>query len=234
MTNLFEAAGLEQGAPRPLADRLRPKKLAEVIGQAHIVGPDGSLTRMLRAGRLPNLILWGPPGVGKTTIVCALARLRNLLEKELNRQMALQTGSGRTTVCEVHVRNGSGYSITVDPCSADELYQHVSEFCDHLLALAAEDRHGYAILLDVERRTAGEVRLSAATLYRSIQRLLEDGLIVELRERPAPELDDERRRYYRITRRGEAAARAEAERLQKLVRLARSAGIVPGAAGSSG
>jgi DNA-binding PadR family transcriptional regulator len=99
-----------------------------------------------------------------------------------------------------------------------------------LLALAAEDRHGYAILLDVEKRTGGEVRLSAATLYRSIQRLLEDGLVVELRERPAPELDDERRRYYRITPRGEAAARTETQRLTKLVRLARSAGIVPGTA----
>ena len=94
-----------------------------------------------------------------------------------------------------------------------------------LLALADEDRHGYAILLEVERRTGGEVRLSAATLYRSIQRLLEDGLIEELRERPAPELDDERRRYYRLTPRGEAAARAETDRLAKLVRLARSAGI---------
>ncbi len=99
-----------------------------------------------------------------------------------------------------------------------------------LLALAEEDRHGYAILLDVERRTAGEVRLSAATLYRTIQRLLETGLIVELSERPAPELDDERRRYYRLTPLGAAVARAETARLQKLVRLARSAGIVPGTA----
>jgi DNA-binding PadR family transcriptional regulator len=96
-----------------------------------------------------------------------------------------------------------------------------------LLALAEEDRHGYAILLDVERRTGGDVRLSAATLYRTIQRLLEQGLIVELSERPAPELDDERRRYYRLTPFGEAAARAETQRLAKLVRLARSAGIVP-------
>jgi DNA-binding PadR family transcriptional regulator len=99
-----------------------------------------------------------------------------------------------------------------------------------LLALAEEDRHGYAILLDVERRTGGEVKLSAATLYRSIQKLLDDGLIVELRERPAPELDDERRRYYRITPRGEAAARAETQRLTRLVRLARAAGIAPGSA----
>jgi len=99
-----------------------------------------------------------------------------------------------------------------------------------LLALAGEDRHGYAVLLDVERRTGGEVRLSAATLYRSIQRLLEDGLVVELRERPAPELDDERRRYYRLTPLGEAVAQAETRRLSRLVRLARSAGIAPGTA----
>jgi len=99
-----------------------------------------------------------------------------------------------------------------------------------LLALAEEDRHGYAVLLDVERRTGGEVKLSAATLYRSLERLLADGLIVELRERPAPELDDERRRYYRLTTLGQAVARAEAQRLAKLVRLARSAGIVPGTA----
>jgi putative ATPase len=84
MTNLFEAAGLEQGAPRPLADRLRPKKLAEVIGQTHIVGPEGSLTRMLRASRLPNLILWGPPGVGKTTIARLLAQETKLEFEQLS------------------------------------------------------------------------------------------------------------------------------------------------------
>ena len=84
MTNLFEAAGMEQGAPRPLADRMRPKKLAEVVGQAHIVGPEGSLTRMLRAGRMPNLILWGPPGVGKTTIARLLAQETSLEFEQLS------------------------------------------------------------------------------------------------------------------------------------------------------
>jgi len=68
-----------------------------------------------------------------------------------------------------------------------------------LMALADDDRHGYAIIQDVAARTGGALKLSAGTLYRTIQRLLEQGLIVETRERPAPEDDDERRRYYRIS-----------------------------------
>jgi DNA-binding PadR family transcriptional regulator len=99
-----------------------------------------------------------------------------------------------------------------------------------LLALADEDRHGYGIILDVAARTNGELRLSAGTLYRSIQRMLEEGLLVEVRDRPAAEDDDERRRYYRITPLGTAVARAEAQRLAALVRLARAAGFAPGSA----
>jgi len=96
-----------------------------------------------------------------------------------------------------------------------------------LVAVADEDRHGYAIIQDVAARTNGELKLSAGTLYRSIQRMLEDGLIVEPRERPAPKHDDERRRYYRITPLGEAVARAETRRLTQLVRMARAAGFAP-------
>jgi DNA-binding PadR family transcriptional regulator len=99
-----------------------------------------------------------------------------------------------------------------------------------LLALAEGDRHGYAIIQDVEARTEGALKLSAGTLYRSIQRMLEQGLIVETRERPAPEDDDQRRRYYRITRFGTAVAGAEARRLAQLVRFARAAGFAPGRA----
>jgi putative ATPase len=73
MTNLFQAAGMEKGAPRPLADRLRPRKLAEVVGQDHLVGPKGTLTRMLQSGRPQSMILWGPPGSGKTTVARLLA-----------------------------------------------------------------------------------------------------------------------------------------------------------------
>ena len=79
----------------------------------------------------------------------------------------------------------------------------------------------------VSTRTGGELKLNAGTLYRSVQRMLEQGLIVEVRERPAPELDDERRRYYRLTPFGRAVARAETVRLTDLVRLARASGFAP-------
>ena len=94
-----------------------------------------------------------------------------------------------------------------------------------LLALAAGDRHGYGIIQDVETRTDGALRLSPGTLYRTIQRLLEQGLIVEPKRRLDP-LDDPRRRYYRITPYGTAAARAESRRLTHLVRLAKGVGFL--------
>ncbi len=73
MANLFEAAGLPNEAPRPLADRLRPRQLTDVVGQDHLVGPQGNLTRMLSSGRLSSIVLWGPPGSGKTSIARLLA-----------------------------------------------------------------------------------------------------------------------------------------------------------------
>jgi DNA-binding PadR family transcriptional regulator len=96
-----------------------------------------------------------------------------------------------------------------------------------LMALTDQDRHGYAIIQDVALRTGGELKLSAGTLYRSIQRMLEQGLLAETRERPDPDEDDERRRYYRITPLGTAVARAEARRLSDLVRMARACGLAP-------
>ncbi|MEH6489415.1 replication-associated recombination protein A [Hyphomonas oceanitis] len=73
MSDLFAASGLSESAPRPLADRLRPARLADVVGQDHLIGADAPLSRMLEAGRLSSIILWGPPGVGKTTIARLLA-----------------------------------------------------------------------------------------------------------------------------------------------------------------
>jgi DNA-binding PadR family transcriptional regulator len=96
-----------------------------------------------------------------------------------------------------------------------------------LVALAGDDRHGYAVIQDISARTNGEVQLSAGTLYRSIQRMLEQGLISESRQRPARALDDERRRYYRLTPFGTAVARAEARRLTQMLKLARQSGLAP-------
>ena len=96
-----------------------------------------------------------------------------------------------------------------------------------LLSLADEDRHGYAIIQDISRRTNGEIKLSAGTLYRSIQRMQEQGLIIETKTRPAPEDDDERRRYYRITPLGKTVAQAEVRRLHELLKIARACGVVP-------
>src|SRR5512146_973360 len=97
-----------------------------------------------------------------------------------------------------------------------------------LLALSDGDKHGYAILKEILRRTGGTVRLSPGTLYGIINRLLQEGLVVESRQRPDPSLDDERRRYYHLTDFGQQVARAEAERLESLVEQARAKRLLPG------
>jgi DNA-binding PadR family transcriptional regulator len=86
-----------------------------------------------------------------------------------------------------------------------------------MLSLAGEEQHGYGIMQEVLERTTGKVRLWPATLYGSIKRLIEAGLIEESSARPAPELDDARRRYYRLTPLGRDVLNAECERLQELV-----------------
>jgi DNA-binding PadR family transcriptional regulator len=91
-----------------------------------------------------------------------------------------------------------------------------------LLALADDEMHGYAILKEVERRTEGKVRLSAGTLYGIIKRLNGEGWIVESSKRPAAGLDDERRRYYRLTELGRRVAVTEARRLEELLEMARN------------
>ena len=95
-----------------------------------------------------------------------------------------------------------------------------------LLSLVDHERHGYDIMRDVERRTQGRMIIRPGSLYRAIHRLLGQGLIEELDERPAADVDDERRRYYRITTRGRELAAAEAERMSRAVRSARAKKLI--------
>ena len=97
-----------------------------------------------------------------------------------------------------------------------------------LLALADGEKHGYAIMLEVEANTHGEVKMGPGTLYGSIKRMLAAGLISESDERPDPALDDQRRRYYRLTGIGQRAMRAEAERLERQVAVARLKHVLEG------
>ena len=96
-----------------------------------------------------------------------------------------------------------------------------------LLALADQDRHGYAIMQEVEQLTGGNTRMGPGTLYGTIKRLLASGIVEEADERPDPELDDERRRYYRITRLGAQVLEAETARLATLVGAARAKRVMP-------
>ena len=100
---------------------------------------------------------------------------------------------------------------------------------DIVVALADDELHGYAIMREVRRRTDGRKRLAPGTLYRSLRQMRERGLVAESEERPEAGLDDERRRYYRLTDLGRRVAVAEVERLEGLVQAARSKGLTPSA-----
>lgn len=117
-----------------------------------------------------------------------------------------------------------GSRLTGQP---DELSPISPQVFHILIALASGDQHGYAIMQDVLSRTGGKLRLSPGTLYGSMKRMLEQGLVIELRENERPNEDDERRRYYRLTAFGRKVVRAEAERMASLLEQARAYGLAP-------
>lgn len=111
---------------------------------------------------------------------------------------------------------------------ADDMLPLTPAVLHILLALVDGERHGYAIMQEVTKRAGGQVKMGPGTLYGSIKRMLADGLIEEAGERPDPALDDERRRYYRLTSLGLRVMRAELLRLQQIVRLAQSKQVMGG------
>src|SRR5919112_3628089 len=118
-------------------------------------------------------------------------------------------------------------SLVLDPPFPESFLPLHRDTFHILVSLADRDRHGYSVMQDVSERTGGALRLSPSSLYASIRRLLEQGLIEELSERPDPAHDDERRRYYRLTLLGRGVAESEAARLTRLLADARASGLVP-------
>jgi DNA-binding PadR family transcriptional regulator len=114
-----------------------------------------------------------------------------------------------------------------DPRDAEKLLPLTPAVFHILLALSDGERHGYGIMREIEGRTHGKFRMGPGTLYGSIKRMLDDLLIEESGERPDPALDDQRRRYYRLTPFGQRVAEAEARRLADLVGVARAKRLLP-------
>jgi plasmid maintenance system antidote protein VapI len=160
----LDAAAKEPGVKHAFAQQIESLRVALVQAAKNMHTTEHPVT------------LIGPPGVGKTTLLCTGSGLRRLNAKPkedddgIDNQMALQTGGGRTTISEVHARNGAEYSISVDPCSVDEISQFVSEFCDDLLykETGKGTPEDYRIPFEVERAIRNMANLPPAKRWKTV------------------------------------------------------------------
>ena len=150
------------------------------------------------------------------------------IRREVGNRSPRHPSASRLTARPLSTSNyvHSGYTHTVKT-EAESLLPLPPATFHILVALADEDRHGYAVIKDVAARTGGALKLSPGTLYRSMDRMVQQGLIREVSSRPARDMDDERRRYYRITPFGREVAMAESRRLAQMLDLARARGLAP-------
>src|SRR5258706_9775604 len=177
MTDLFGAAGLEKDAPRPLADRLRPKTLAEVVGQDHLLAPNAPLGRMISAGRPASIILWGPPGTGKTTIARLLSTVFKLHFEQLS---AVFTGVAdlKKTFEAARARRATGQGTLL---FTDEIHRFNRSQQDSFLPVMAD---GTIVLVGATTENPS-FELNGALLSRAqvlvLRRLNDDDLEILLR-----------------------------------------------------
>src|ERR1700761_5831396 len=178
MSDLFESGGLQEDAPRPLADRLRPKSLSEVVGQDHIIGPEGPIGRMVAQGRAHSIILWGPPGTGKTTIARLLSSAFHLHFDQLSAVFSGVADLKKTfEAARARRRTGQGTLLFID-----EIHRFNRSQQDSFLPVVED---GTVVLVGATTETPS-FELSGALLSRTqvlVLRRLDDAALETLLER---------------------------------------------------
>ena len=233
--SLFAAAGLDSDAPRPLADKLRPDKLADVVGQDHLLGPDGALTRMLESRSLGSLIFWGPPGTGKTTVARLLAQAtesafradlgdlfrRRRSEEGLRCGARARARPGRGRSCSSTRSTASTARSRIQLPAGDGRRHHRAGRRDHRKPVLRADRAAA-----VARARAG---VQVARRRRAIEKLLHAAEAIEGKKLP---LDDEARAS--LIRMADGDGRASLTLAEEVWRAARAGEVFDAAALAGG